>query len=81
MDQLYTITEVAQVLRVKRQTIYRWIAEGRIKTVAVGAHIRVTREAIEAFVAQSTQERQARLASEASDDATIDTTRVSLAAA
>jgi len=59
MDQEYfTIPEVAKKLKVTRAAIYKWIAQGRLKAVYVGANRRVTSKAIEEFVRLSTQEAE-----------------------
>jgi excisionase family DNA binding protein len=44
---VYTIREVADLLRVDKQTIQRYIKEGKIKAVKLGTHIvRIPREEI-----------------------------------
>jgi excisionase family DNA binding protein len=44
MDETYlTVREVADRLRVTRQAIYNWIAEGKLKAVKVGGKsVRIT---------------------------------------
>lgn len=37
MEQIYTIKEVAQILRVNTNYIYREIGEGKIKAVKIGS--------------------------------------------
>lgn len=49
-DMLYTIDEAAQLLKVKRVTIYRWMSTGKLPYVTVGSRRRITREAILAFI-------------------------------
>lgn len=44
---LITVPEAAEVLRVKRQTVYRWITEGKIPgelVVRVGGLMRLNRD-------------------------------------
>jgi len=36
MNQLYTIQEVADLLKVSRKTIYRYIASGKLKATKIG---------------------------------------------
>lgn len=43
-SDLLTVPEVAAALRVDPQTVRRWIADGRVAAVSVGAHYRVTRD-------------------------------------
>ena len=51
MDDTYlTVREVSERLRVTRQAIYNWIAEGRLKAIKVGKSVRVSRASIEAFI-------------------------------
>jgi|GEM_PF-2623498 DNA binding domain, excisionase family len=56
MDMEYfTVAEAAKKLKVTPQAIYKWIAQGRLKAVYVGADRRVTSAAIEEFVQKSTK--------------------------
>jgi len=38
MEKLLTIREVAEILRVSRRTIERWVKQGKIKAVRIGPH-------------------------------------------
>lgn len=40
-DEYLTVAEVSKRLRVTRQAIYNWIAEGRLRAVKVGRGIRI----------------------------------------
>lgn len=59
MERLYTVQEAAEVLRVTRAAIYKWIREGRLTVVYVGSDRRVTQGAIDAFIKDSTDRRLA----------------------
>lgn len=55
MDQEYfTIPEVATKLKVSRAAVYKWIAQGRLEAIYVGADRRITSDAIAAFIKGST---------------------------
>ena len=41
MEQLYKIHEVAKLLSVTRQTIYRWQAEGKIEVIYINDNPRI----------------------------------------
>lgn len=61
MDQEYfKIDEVAEKLKVTPAAIRKWIAQGKIAVVYVGADRRITGAEITAFVERSTAERGAR---------------------
>lgn len=45
--QLYTLTEVAQILRINRQTIYNAIARGAFAPAKFGKEYRVTEEQLQ----------------------------------
>ena len=45
-----TVPEVAQMLRVSRQTIYNLIREGKIPHFRVGSKVRFNRKDVEAFM-------------------------------
>ena len=55
--------EVADYLRVSRSTVYRLIASGELGTVHVGARraARITREALDAYIAKNMKVRGAGL--------------------
>ena len=43
--KLYTISEVAEILRVTRQTVYNWIKSGKIRVVRLpNGFIRITED-------------------------------------
>jgi excisionase family DNA binding protein len=69
-EEYFTIPEVAKKLKVTRAAVYKWIAQGRMEAIYVGADRRVTNTAIEAFVARSTAARTAR---HAADDVPLPT--------
>ena len=45
-DMYYTISEAARELGVSRQTIYRWIADGKVPTEKIGGVMLVEKAAI-----------------------------------
>ena len=61
--QLLRPAEVADYLRVSRSTVYRLIASGELGTVHVGARraARITREALDAYIAKNMEVRGAGL--------------------
>lgn len=42
-----TVEETAQLLRVHKNTIYRWVREGRLPSTRIGKQWRIPREALE----------------------------------
>jgi excisionase family DNA binding protein len=50
MNRLLTISETAKVLGVSRTTIYRFINDGKLKSVRVGCRLRFRQQDIEDFV-------------------------------
>lgn len=46
-DELYHPMELAKRMRVKQQTVTRWIREGRIHAVRAGRHWRIPKEEFE----------------------------------
>ena len=49
---LFTVTEVALILRVSRGTVSRWIADGVLSSVRLGRHRRVSRSQLDDFLAR-----------------------------
>lgn len=70
MERLYTVEEAAEVLRVARQTMYKYMDRGvkgvKLGYVYVGGERRITQGAIDAFIKAST-------AAQVAPDDTIDT--------
>jgi excisionase family DNA binding protein len=50
---IYTLEQVADRLQVSVQTVRRLIKEGRLKAVRVGVQLRVTQEALDEFLKQT----------------------------
>lgn len=48
--KLYTLAEVAEILRVSRQTIYNNIRNGRIKVAKIGKEYRFTEEQLQNII-------------------------------
>jgi len=53
---LMTLPEVAQLLRVNKDTAYRLAAQGAIPAVKLGKSVRVPRAALLAFIEQKAKE-------------------------
>lgn len=52
LEPLYTVSQVAQYLGVHTHTIYRYLAEGRMKAVRIGQTYRFTAENISEYIAE-----------------------------
>lgn len=50
--KLYTLQEVADILRVSRQTIYNYVTAKKLKAVKYGKEYRVTEETLQEFIAK-----------------------------
>lgn len=48
-----TVAEVADMVRVSRMTVYRWIHSGELPAVRFGRSFRVPQQAVEAFMEQA----------------------------
>lgn len=56
LSTLYTVNEVADVMRVSRMTVYRLIRGNRLKAVRVGRNYRVREEDLQAYLSRSSSE-------------------------
>lgn len=54
--KVYTITEVADILKVTKRTIYNYIEAGQLKATKVGREWRIRHEDIQAFLSKGTEE-------------------------
>ncbi len=48
-----TVAEVAEMVRVSRMTVYRWIHSGELPAVRFGRSFRVPQQAVETFMEQA----------------------------
>ncbi len=49
---LFSPAEVAEVLAVSTRTVLRWIEQGRLPAIRIGAVVRIQRTDLAAFLAQ-----------------------------
>jgi len=49
-EELLTVKEVAEWLRLTPRTIYSWVKQGRLKVYRIGKQLRFRREEINAFL-------------------------------
>ena len=47
---LYTVKEVAQILKVNPHTVRRWIREGKIQSVKIENNVRITNASFQKFL-------------------------------
>ncbi|NCB75109.1 MAG: DNA-binding protein [Clostridia bacterium] len=52
MENYYTAQEVADRLKVKRQTVYTWIREGRLQADKIGRTRRISETQLQNFMAE-----------------------------
>jgi len=50
--KLFTLQEVADVMKVSRQTIYNYVTAKKLKATKYGKEYRVTEEDLKAFIAK-----------------------------
>ena len=54
MQEYYTLKEVSEILSIKVKTLYKWVNEGKLKSVKIGGKlVRVKKEDLEEFINQS----------------------------
>ena len=49
-DQLYTLLEVSEILKVTRRTLYTYVKRGDLKTIKIGKYHRVRRQDLQALL-------------------------------
>lgn len=62
MDELLTVAEVADLLRVSTMTVYRLIRSGELPAVRVGRNYRVRRRDLDSYLEQQVVEPQQQTA-------------------
>ncbi|MBG0763093.1 helix-turn-helix domain-containing protein [Acholeplasma laidlawii] len=50
---IYTVTDVMEMLNVKRTTIHKWIDKGLIKAVRIGREFRIPKEFFDEFLSKN----------------------------
>ncbi len=56
MDEILTVQEVAQYLKLSRPTVWRWCQEGKLSAFKVGRGWRIHRSEMEKIVNQGNEE-------------------------
>lgn len=56
MDEItvYTLDEVANILKVTKRTLYTYVKEGKLQAVKMGKYWRVSAETLKSFIATGT---------------------------
>ena len=52
--KVYTLDEVADILKVSRRTLYTYVKEGKLPAVKMGKYWRVTEDSLQAFLSTGT---------------------------
>jgi excisionase family DNA binding protein len=58
MEDMLTLEEVAQRLKVSVKTIRRWLQQGRLTGIKMGKLWRIRETELEAFIERQTQQRR-----------------------
>ena len=53
--EVYTLTEVTELLQVTRRSLYNWIKDGKLEAIKVGREWRVTRQSLDKFLQKGTE--------------------------
>jgi excisionase family DNA binding protein len=56
--QFYTMHEIANMLSVEYNTVWRWIKAGKLESVKLNSIVRVSKEAFEKFVSSGSRDGQ-----------------------
>jgi excisionase family DNA binding protein len=59
MEELYTIREVAEKLKISISSVYRYVESGRFPHRKIGSNIRFTKENIETFLSKPQKNTEA----------------------
>ena len=58
MNETFTLTEVAEYLKVSRKTVLRYVKERKIKAFKFGNNYRITKENLDKFYADNSLENE-----------------------
>ena len=59
-DTFYTPEELAAMLKVTRQAIYKWIQDGQMESVRIGRTVRIPADEVERLLREGRKPRKAR---------------------
>ena len=45
-----TVADVASLLRVRRETVYQWIKDGKIASIHLGRSVRISEDELQRFI-------------------------------
>lgn len=54
------VSEVAEVLRVRRETVYQWIKDGELAAIHLGRTVRISESDLADFIKSHRKERKAK---------------------
>lgn len=57
--KVYTLDEVADILKVTRRTLYTYVKEGKLPAVKMGKYWRVPQESLQSFISTGTDVAEA----------------------
>ena len=60
MEEMYTIREVAEMLKISVSSMYRYVEAGKFPHKKIGTNIRFTSEHINEFLENKNQENEAK---------------------
>ena len=60
VDKFYTPDELASMLKVTRNAIYNWIADGTISAVKIGRTVRIPVAEVDRLISQNTTSPKAK---------------------
>lgn len=52
MEELYTIKEVAEYLKVTTDAVHKWVRSGKLKAFKIGGVVRVSKSNLEDFISK-----------------------------
>jgi excisionase family DNA binding protein len=52
--KVYTLDEVAEILKVTKRTLYNYVKAGKLSAVKMGKYWRVSEESLQAFISTDT---------------------------
>ena len=57
--KVYTLDEVADIMKVTKRTLYNYVKEGKLPAVKMGKYWRVSQESLQAFMSTQFPARKA----------------------
>jgi len=56
MEKFFTVYEIAEMFKVNRMTVYKWVETGKLKSNKIDSNVRVSENDLKEFISNTKSE-------------------------